>query len=116
MKFLIAKNDNLFCFGCPSQILHGEHYIGLFFLDKANRRRRLIFHVDCYRQWHDNLITRRYEAWKSNQTEPKKRGRPKIYQDGKRVHRTKVLLYYHRKAGNEDRIRELREELDGLRI
>lgn len=116
MKFLISKNDNIFCIGCGSNILYGEHYIGVFYIDKELRRRKLLFHVKCYYEWYTANVLRKYEMWKSSLTEPKKRGRPKIYQNGKEVHKLKALLYYYRKAGNEPKVLELEAKLEGLKV
>ena len=120
MKFLIAKNDDLFCFygQCGSQILTGEHYVGLFFV-KEGRKRTLIFHVECYRKWHDELIVRKHFEWEQG-TVPKKRepkrGRPRKYKNYLKADRIRGLLYYYRKAGNEAKVLELEAKLEGLKV
>lgn len=118
IRYLIAKSDKLYCLGCGNNILYGEHYIGNFYTipnAEKNIRKGLFFHVTCYCDWYKEKIFRKYEGWKATLTEPKKRGRPKIYKDGKEVHRVKVLLYYHKKAGNDDRVQELQAKLDRFR-
>lgn len=111
MRFLVAKNDNLFCFYCRNNLPYGEPYTGIFYKDKGNRRRRLIFHVECYCSWVRDNTYRKYTAWKAEQTEPKKRGRPKIHQDGESVHRLRSLIHYHKKVGNETKVQELEAKL-----
>lgn len=115
MKFLVAKNDNLFCFHCGSQILRDEHYIGIFFKDRNGFRKGLVFHVECYCTWQKDNIFRKYEAWKMAQIEPKKRGRPRIYKDGKAVNRICSLLHYYKKVGNQAKVQELESSLEECR-
>ena len=112
MKFLVAKNDNLFCFHCSNQILRNEHYTGVFFKDRNGFRRRLIFHVVCYCNWQRDNTYKKYEAWKAAQVEPKKRGRPKKYRDGKTVNRLCSLLHYYEKLGNKDKVKELKASIE----
>ena len=120
MKFLIAKNDKLFCQYCKATIHYGEHYVGIFY--KRNfqgemTRNRLILHVDCYMPWTEESFTRRCLAWKTSLNPPKKRGRPKIYKDGVEANRLKTLITYYKMAGiDEARVIELEARLRRLKI
>lgn len=109
MKFLIATNDDKLCLDCRSNILYGEHYLQKY---SYKAKRSFFFHIDCYRKWSDNNIVKFYLIWRQNLDPPKIRGRPKKYKDGKKAHRLKALIRYHREAGNEDRVEELRRKLD----
>ena len=120
LKFGIAKNDSLFCHWCKENIPYGEHYVALFFSVKWGERKvrkSFIFHVDpCYIEWKVASFNDKYSYWKTSLTEPKKRGRPKTYQNGKEIHRMKSLITYHRKAGNLDKVGELEEQLAKITI
>lgn len=119
MKFLIAKNDKLFCLHCKSIIYYGEHYIGVFYKKNFQgivRRNNLIFHVDCYRAWADENVVKRYLAFKESLDPPKKRGRPFRYRDGKEANRIKTLIKYHEKAGDSVKAGRLMIRLLRLRV
>jgi len=120
LRFGVAKNDRLFCYKCGASILYGEHYVS-FFIAVNNGggkiRRSFIFHVDqCYNTWREESYNRKREYWENSLTEPKKRGRPKKYRDGKEIHRKKALLAYHKAKGNVDRVGELEAELSGVDV
>jgi len=118
MKFLVSKNDNFFCFHCGANILAKEHFLLVF---RAGRR-RLLFHVDCYRRWYDDLIVRKYLEWREGITPSnrrrikRKQGRPPLYKSGVQARRLQSLLHHYRKAGNEVKVKELEAALEALKI
>ena len=93
MRFFVSRNDDRICNYCKTNILHGEHYVLVFF---PKARRSFFFHVfgtlnDCFSTWSREFFVKKYMEWKQNLDPPVKRGRPPIYRDSKKANQLHAL-------------------------
>lgn len=118
MRFFTSRNDERVCHFCNTNILHGEHYVLVYF---PKARRSYFFHVvgdanDCFSTWSQELFVKKYMEWKQNLDPPVKRGRPPIYRNSKIAGQLLALRRYHRKAGNEASVLVVNQQLEELKL
>lgn len=115
MRFFQVKKDSIKCRACEGYLSRGEVAVWLSVNMKGGdalyNKFHLIFHPQCFRDWNDRIFLKRYEEFKASLIPRKKIGRPKIYQDGKTVHKLRMLQAYHQKAGHTARVEQLEESI-----
>lgn len=116
MKFYYAKRE-IKCSRCPGNIERGELYI------RTNHRNPVTgkyysfpYHFECYKEYFNERLTNDANHFKGILTKPKKLGRPKKYASSKLADRTRALIYYHKKAGNTEKVAELERWMNDLLI
>lgn len=125
MRFLFIKNEQL-CRHCGSVLFYGEEAVVIRIRHSNGAVIPLFFHTDkCYELWNSETFTSRLLRWRLTATErpeqkrkkkKTKLGRPKKYTNGVLARRLIALLWYHKKAGNIDRVGEIEIRIKELEI
>lgn len=115
MKFFYAKHPHI-CLYCRAEISQGEPFVRLIINNRQGGKIGLIFHPECYPRWNEEKFNQRFLNWLSNQIPPRKRGRPRKYKDSVEANRLKTRQNQYRKAGNEDRVKELEIEIKEMEV
>ena len=125
MRFLYIKNEQI-CFQCGATLIYNDEAVVVRVEHSNGYTIPQFFHPECFMEWSSSSFMNRLTSWKMSAEErpPRKRkprakiimGRPKKYSKPIIAGRLRASISYHRKAGNEDRVRELEEELKLLTI
>ena len=111
LKFFYAKHEHT-CHSCKSIISRGEIFVRIQFNSRQRTSMSLLFHAECYSDWNVSVFNKKFLYWKEQQIPPKKIGRPLVpTSDRPKRRRLLSLLIYHRKAGNEERVLEIRKQI-----
>ena len=123
MKVIITRKDHICYFEgcCLGKVIRAKTISVTTVYKRTGIRNTFHFHPDCYTQWilnnkdlevkkKEELLARR--RVKSN----KPQGRPRKYSDPLKARNLLSLIYYHKEAGNTDKVQELEYLLEGLRI
>lgn len=103
MRFMVAKKDNIKCFGCPATIQRGEDMVLNFIKRTDNAPTVLTYHITCFIPWVTDVFNRKWSDWKTgegNNPPLPKRGRPiEITDPNERqlLNRLRALRTYHKK-------------------
>lgn len=121
MKFCYLKKEQV-CRDCYNPILKGDEAVIILCTVQNGLKLPSVFHPQCFINWNTEMFMHRYRKWKT-ESMPKqikkskpKLGRPRKYINYVKASRLQSLICYHRKAGNEDKVRDLTKKLDSLRI
>ena len=116
MKFLYAKKK-MKCSHCKGDIHKGEFYVLNVCRNSATKTYSSYpNHYECFIEYTVNSIRTKAVLYMGKMSKPRKLGRPSIHLHPKKVNRLKSLLCYHKKAGNDDRVKEIEAELQLLTI
>ena len=114
MKFCYLKKDQD-CKGCGSLILKGEEAVIIRYSVQNGMVLPFAFHTQCFMGWSNQVFMYRLEKWRSG-TVPKKvkkrMGRPRKYKNRLKADRIRGLLYYYKKVGDTEKVKELEEQLN----
>ena len=115
MKFFYAKRD-IQCKYCPGVITRGQFYLRTNYKNSTTGRYYSFpYHYECYKEYFLERLDKDALYFKGEMELPKKLGRPKKYWNSKLADRLRALIYYHKKAGNDEKVQELQAKLDKLR-
>lgn len=126
MRFLFIKNPQI-CQACGSILSYGEEAVVIRIKHASGVIIPVFFHTNqCYDNWNHETFVNRLLAWRISATErPKQKrkskikvklGRPKKYTNSTQARRLSALIFYHKKVGNTDKVQELENSLEGLKI
>ena len=114
MRFFHAKKSNT-CWHCRSEIMVKEIMTRLTFRTTGGFTKGLLFHPECYLKWNEINFTKQYLRWRQNNAPPPKRGPPRIpTTDRPKRRRLLSLMAYHRRKGNETRVKEVNAQIKEL--
>jgi hypothetical protein len=113
LKFLFMKRPKTCKHPkCGGIIGRGELYIlNSHRNSSTGRYYSFSYHYECYIEYFTERIRQDAMYYMGQLIPPKRLGRPRVYKNGKNIHKLKALRRYHEKAGNMDRVRELTGEL-----
>ena len=127
MRFFYVKNEQT-CKGCGSTLLYGDEAVVILLKyvrdGDGTYKVPITFHVGCYLEWDSQMFMRRLERWRQESTQrpPRRRklkpkiGRPRKYKNILGASKVSGLLRYYKRIGNEDKIQELSEKLEELKL
>lgn len=111
MKYLFAKRI-ITCWHCGTSIERGSLYIRTSHRNRdSGRYYSSAYHYECYIEHMAERVRKDALYWMGQQEQPKKLGRPKIYHNGKEVHRLKALRRYHEGAEHQTEVKVIDEKI-----
>lgn len=122
MKFYKARKDQQCKGECVYEglIAYGDTMV-IVWLNIGGTQIPYTFHPECYLTWHNTMFEHKWGKFQNEDHIPGKRkrvkkpmGRPKKYKSPIKSQRLKASIYYHKKAGNVERVKELEQELSKL--
>ncbi len=120
MRFLVAKKDNIKCFGCPATIQRGEDMVINFVRRNNGAPTVLTYHVLCFIPWITDMFNKKWSEWNTgdgNSPLLPKRGRPIKYKEATReikLNRLRALRTYHKKLGHSTKVEKLDNKITSI--
>lgn len=122
MRFFHVKKEQK-CQGCPSTLLYNDEAV-VILINIGEVKIPYVFHVGCFLEWSNQMFIHRLESWRQGTTKRPERkrkpkpkiGRPRKYSDPIKAGRLRSLAYYYQQIDQMDKVREMLERLDRLRI
>lgn len=124
MRFVFIKNEQV-CNFCGSILSYGEEAVVVRLRYASGVMLPTFFHTDpCFEKWSSESYVSRLLSWRASairRPERKRKtkatfGRPKKYRNTILSRRLKASIYYHKKAGNEEKVEELEKKVEKIRI
>jgi len=115
MKFLIAKNDDIRCFGCDATIMRGQDMVLTFGL-YGKFKKAFTYHTTCYITWYTRMFNQKWYIWKHGvgNTVRVRRGTPvKITEPttDDLLNRLRSNLSYHKKLGHTAQVASIETKI-----
>lgn len=109
MRFVIAKKNNIRCFGCEAEIMRGEEMVLTFYRRPGIARPGMLtFHAGCHLGWYEEKYNRKWIEWRNGTgcvLRPKL-GRPPACDHPTKeqyLNRLRAARSYHRRQGHTDK-------------
>lgn len=117
MRILVNRKNEKTCDRCDGHIKRGEIYVLASYISKITQRwYSNNYHYECYKEVVIERMDNKFMEFSQMLTPPKRPGRKPIHDNPVLVNRVKSLISYHRRAGNMQRVEEIRREYGDLRI